>query len=226
MTSSNEPSAAWFPPILDTADRSDKHAALRPSDSRTEDGEWVYPELVGPGEEGANGDPQDPSELTEAEESYERGYADGLRDGQEKAGEEIAPATEAITKAAQALENMKGELRRDIEGSIHALAIAIARQLVQREVSADPSITRDLVNRGLELLPLDASIEIRMNPSDLAQLGDELAQSAVQVEGSAIQCVEDPSLERGSFLLESPFRLIDGRVDHALRSFYERLEHE
>ena len=85
---------------------------------------------------------------------------------------------------------------------------------------------KDLVHRGLELLPLDASMEVRLHPADLAQLEGELTRSSAHGEGSTIQCVEDPSLERGSFLLESPFRLIDGRVDHALSSFYERLEHE
>ena len=225
MTSSNELSAAWFPPNLDADVSTDRHPA-RPSDSRTTDGEWVFPELVGFGEGADRRDSEDPSDLTEVDESYDRGYADGLRDGMEKAAEEIGPATEAVRKAAQALESMKGEFLRDVEGCIHALAIAVARKLVQREVSVDPSITKDLVNRGLELLPLDASIEIRLHPDDLAQLGQEFAKPASQAKGSTIQCVEDPSLERGSFFLESPFRLIDGRADHALRNFYERLQHE
>jgi flagellar biosynthesis/type III secretory pathway protein FliH len=149
-----------------------------------------------------------------------------MRDGMEKAAEEIAPATEAMMKAALALDGMKDELTRDVEGSVHALAVAIARRILQREISADPSMMRDLIQRGLELLPLDAAIEVHLHPADLAQLGDELAASASRREGSVIRCVEDDSLERGSFLLESPFRLIDGRIDHALRSFYERLQHE
>ena len=40
---------------------------------------------------------------------------------------------------------------------------------------------------------------------------------------SAQHWVVDPSLEAGSFRLVSPERIIDGRVDVALRALYERL---
>ena len=223
MTSSNELSAAWFPPHLE-AEASTGRATGQASRRRVEDGEWFYPQLAGPGV-GAD-DPEAQADPTQGDASYERGYADGMRTGMEKAAREIGPATEAMMKAAVALDSVKDEFLRDLEGSVHALAVAIARQLVQREVAGDPSITRDLVRRGLELLPQDAAIEVRLHPVDLAQLGEELATKASRLEGSVIRCIEDPSLDRGSFLLESPFRLIDGRIDHALRSLYEKLQHE
>jgi hypothetical protein len=39
----------------------------------------------------------------------------------------------------------------------------------------------------------------------------------------AVHWIADPSLDRGSFRLSSPERLVDGRADVALRSLYERL---
>jgi hypothetical protein len=58
---------------------------------------------------------------------------------------------------------------------------------------------------------------VRLNPADLGALG--LGPGA----GAPVQWTADPVLEPGSFVVESPARVVDGRTDVALRQLFERL---
>src|SRR5205814_5385178 len=90
---------------------------------------------------------------------------------------EVAPAAEMLARVIAHLSEFADEFARDRARNLQALALAVARHLVQREMVHDPSIVRDLVARALELMPLDAEIAIRVNPQDLVALGDTLAQA-------------------------------------------------
>jgi hypothetical protein len=65
-----------------------------------------------------------------------------------------------------------------------------------------------------------------LNPTDLEVLQGKLDQMEIAGRPLNVQWFEDGSLERGSFLLETPLRVVDGRTEDALRALYERLSHD
>lgn len=138
----------------------------------------------------------------------------------------VARAVDLLGRAAAQLEAIAHEFEHDRERNVQSLAIAIARSIVQRELQADPALVGTLVRRALDLLPLDTTLEIRLHPDDLAALGGEAPRLLPEGRALAVQWVPDETLEPGSFVIESPQRLVDGRTDVALRQLYERLEHE
>ena len=220
MTSSNETPAAWPLPDLCPPPR----GRARPEDANaTSDGAWPLPELC---PSGADPEGAAAPRLSEQEKAYERGYRDGLREAESLAEQKIRPATEAILGVFESLSAAEAEFTRDRARNLQGLAIAVARKLIQREIAADPTIVGDLVQRALELLPLDHTLEVRLHPADLAALGGELGRITPADRGLTVQWTADPTLERGGFLVESPLRIVDGRSDMALRSLYERLEYE
>jgi len=75
----------------------------------------------------------------------------------------------------------------------------------------------------VSLLPAGTPIEVRANPVDLTALGNHLDLREPDGRPLAIHWVADPAIERGSFTLASPERLVDGRTDVALRALYDRL---
>lgn len=159
------------------------------------------------------------SELTEAARRH--GYEEAARIEAERA----RSALQAVARVADHLESISAAFAHDRERDLHGLAIAVARQLVQHELTIDPLRVGELVRRALELLPLDTSLEIRLNPEDLRTLGAavELLLPGRQV---SLNWVADPSIDRGGFVVENPHRIIDGRADVALRNLYERLERD
>ena len=110
--------------------------------------------------------------------------------------------------------------------NVYALALAVAKHLIQREVKAEPTIVRDLVEQALDLVPTDVALEVRLNPDDLAAIDDQLSRVGAGGRPLHAQWIADASLDRGSFLLETPLRVVDGRTDIALRSLYDRLSHD
>jgi len=187
----------------------------------TADGGLLLPELESvPGRGGLA------PHVTEADEAYERGFAAGLREGDARAQERVRNALELLGRVGEYLHTAQSAFVRDRARDLHGLALAVARRLVQRELTADPELVRELVARALDLVPLEAQLDIRVHPDDVPVL--ESAPPAPTSEGGApsIQWVPDPTIERGSFVVETPMRIVDGRTDFALRSLYERLEYE
>jgi len=105
------------------------------------------------------------------------------------------------------------------EENIAALAVMVARHIVQREVNADPSFVRDVVQSAMAQYPLDQEITIRINPEDLIA-----CRASIEEAGRReIRWISDVSILRGGCLTEGRERIIDGRVDTALERAYRSL---
>lgn len=159
-------------------------------------------------------------------DAFARGAEEAKLRERQRLEEQARAALATVHGVAERLSELEADLVRDRERDLQAMAVAVARHLVQGELIADPNRLAGLIQRALDLLPLDLRIEVRLNPADLAVLGAAVATP--RPEGRAVELVwiADPAVERGGFMLETPQRIIDGRVDVALRDLYERLGHE
>lgn len=180
-------------------------------------GPWGLPDLgdLGPGAPEMAPDP--------VEVARQEGYDDGFAAGLAQARRELDPARDALGKVV-------GEVRREIsaarqraESNLYALGLAVARWLMLREVTADPAAVEPLIRKAVALLPAGSTIGIHANPADVEALSHGVDFAEPDGRPIAVHWVADASLDRGSFRLVSPERIIDGRVDVALRALYERL---
>jgi flagellar assembly protein FliH len=157
---------------------------------------------------------------------YEEGFAAGEAAGREAGEALVEPALRALHGIMQRLEATEAEFARERERNLTALALVVARKLVQQEIEVRPDVLQSLVAKALELVPPGAASEVRMHPADLEALVPGIEKMAVDGRAPAVQWVGDPSLSRGGFLVDSPVRVVDGRVDSALRQLYERIDHD
>jgi flagellar biosynthesis/type III secretory pathway protein FliH len=160
----------------------------------------------------------DPEQL-----AYNRGYEVGKADATEEASRTIKRAAGLLVSTAEALDAARLGVVRELEDSVYLLALAVARHLILREVSADPAVVRDLVQRGLEAFPVGSRVEIHVHPDDLTALRSQFELPGSDSRTTEIQWTADPSVERGGCTLETPHRVVDGRVDLALRDLYHRM---
>lgn len=161
---------------------------------------------------------------TQLEEARERGYAEGVADGAVSAQSALDPVVAALTAVVTHIDGAQLQFARDRERNLEALAIAIARKLVQREVTADPGLLAGMVARATQMLSDEPRVRVRLHPADLDLLGDRLEVLVIAGRSPVVQWTADPILERGSFVAESPRRFVDGRLDVALRELYERFD--
>ncbi len=157
------------------------------------------------------------------------GYAAGRDAG--RSAEQVRLAT-ALTAAEQALDHLHaGESRwlEQLEDNVCALAVAIARQVIGRELESDPSTLTDLLRRALSEFPIDQPVSIRVNPLDLAMLAashpvDEgPGGTAAVAPNRETRWIADPTVISGGCIVEGRERIIDGRVDAALERVYRRM---
>ncbi len=175
----------------------------------------------GPPELGASGTVRDPG--TPTDQAYAQGFSDGYAEGVARASERLAPVRAALGELLGEMERALVAVRQASEANVVALAMVVARWLFQRDVEIDTATVEGLVRRAVGLLPPGAAIEVSAHPADLEALGGHLELREPDGRLLAVHWVGDSTLERGSFQVISPERLIDGRADVALRSLYERL---
>lgn len=195
----------WLPPALSRA----------PETAPVASGDWALPDL---------GAPLAVAEPVDA--SFEAGYAAGLRDGSSQAVQQLRPAAQVLQGVARELESRRADLFNDRQRDLEALALAVARRMVQREVQVDPTVLRGWIADAIALLPHDLSVDVRLHPEELAAIApmrDTLVSADSDVK---LRWIADVSVGRAGFVVESPQRLVDGRLDVALRALYERLGQE
>lgn len=164
-----------------------------------------------------------PQELARIEAAA---YAHGRADGEKMAWAELLPRIESIGDAlGEALEDVRLHQQRwtsNAEENLAVLAVAVARQLIAREVEGDPSIVAGLVQRALSQFPLEQQVAVRLHPEDVDSC-NALLQPSEGNKFHEIRWVADPMVHRGGCMVEGRERIIDGRVDTALERIYRSI---
>jgi flagellar biosynthesis/type III secretory pathway protein FliH len=182
---------------------------------------WPLPELAhAAGEIG--GAPEAPGPSPE-ERAYARGIEAGRAEAMAEANRTLKRAAGLLVSTAEALDAARLSVVRELEDGVYLLALAVAKHLIQREVSADPTVVRDLVQRGIEAFPVGSRVEIHLNPEDLSALRSQFGLPASDGRAADLQWTADPAIERGGCTLETPYRVVDGRVDMALKEIFHRM---
>lgn len=154
--------------------------------------------------------------------AYARGHADAVRSTR---AEHDASLTSALAALADALDTVRLHEARwtaNAEENLAALAVVVAQHIVEREVTIDPTIVRDLVRRALAEFPLDQVIIVRLHPDDITTCGGMLTPDAAG-RMQDVRWIADPTLHRGGCLVEGRERVIDGRVDTSLERAYRSI---
>ena len=183
---------------------------------------WPLPELargIAPGQVAL----PVPAAPSPEEDAYSRGHEAGRAEALSEANRTLKRAAGLLVSTAEALDAARLNTVRELEDSVYLLALAVAKQLIQREVVADPTIVRDLVQHGIESFPVGSHVEIHLNPEDLSALRSQFGLPSADGRAADLQWIADPSIERGGCTLETPQRVADGRVDTAMKEFFHRM---
>lgn len=164
------------------------------------------------------------------EAAYRKGYQEGLEEGQRRAAEQARQNESSLDAERQrlreravrleqiltALAEPVAQLDKEVEEQLLELVLAVSRQLIRRELKADPGQIIAVVREAVSLLPV-ATREYRLalHPEDAALVREALAMEDGQ-GNRPWTIVEDPTLTRGGCRVVSEISYIDATVERQL----------
>lgn len=155
-------------------------------------------------------------------EGYEKGFAQGEKAGRELGEKRFDSVVKSFAEVLEEVRRLKEELYQQGEQEMIKLVLAIARRVIQKEVSTDEKIILAMIQSALKYIADQGEIRVKLNPSDLeyaSQHKGEIMEGVRQVifEG-------DEGISRGDAIIESNRGVIDCGIEKHLQEVEEALK--
>jgi flagellar assembly protein FliH len=158
-------------------------------------------------------------------EAYERGFAEGKALGKEQSAAELAPTMDRLGRSLTSLALLRSRMRKDAEKELLALAIAVARRVMHRELTLDPESIGGLIKVALEKLQAREQCRVRVSPAQEAAVRASLERFST---AHKLEVLTDSSLQCGDLLFETAHGTLDASIEAQLREiergFADRLQ--
>jgi flagellar assembly protein FliH len=153
----------------------------------------------------------------EAEQRTLDAYQQGLKDGHKAAAHEMDAKVDVINgRLARTMEELTGvrqRYRHEAEEDVVALALAIARRILHRELTIAPEALLGLVKAALEKIDGRELHSVRVRPEDAAMIQQHFEKMGLP---RRVEVIADPGLERGAAILDSSRGALDASVETQL----------
>jgi flagellar assembly protein FliH len=147
-----------------------------------------------------------PDTATVEREAFMKGYAQGEKAGREVAGTHVEDMLRRLTASIEEMASLRAEIYRRSEPQMVHLALAIARRVVQREISLDRSLLLGMARAALDRLADYSAATIRLHPADYAAVAASLTADGTHPH---VQIAPDPMVSPGGCLVQSDLGSMD-----------------
>jgi flagellar assembly protein FliH len=146
-------------------------------------------------------------------DGFEQGFDEGSKKGYEENVHLLQTQAATLVSLLNALSEPFKALDEEVEKALINLVIAIATQIIRREIKLDPGQIVAAVRETINVLPLASQkISLKLHPEDA-----ELVRSALVLEMTpSWSLVEDPLITRGGCKVDTEVSHVDATVEHRL----------
>lgn len=145
--------------------------------------------------------------------AFEQGYREGERIGKQMGERAIEAVIKRYDRSILGFAAAQRDLAACMEQEAARLGMEIAKKIVRREVSADPDLVVALASMAVKKAVSQSGAVLRVSVGDAERI--RLSMHDLR---SSITVREDPSLERGDFVLDTAQSHFDGRIDAQVES--------
>jgi flagellar assembly protein FliH len=157
------------------------------------------------------------SRTPEIEQHLTAARQKGFEEGQAASRKTHAGQVETMQmKLARSIEEITGSrarYRREAEQDVVALALAVARRILHRELTVAPEALLGLVKAALDKMEAREVHQVRVSRQDAGMVRQFFEQMGLP---HRVEVLGDPNLLPGGVLLESSRGLLDASVDTQL----------
>ena len=170
------------------------------------------------------------------DEGHQKGYAAGLNAAKQEINQRMGEIDQqmraldeqakAYTELMQALAAPLEQLDEEMESQLVSLSTAIARQLVHRELTIDPSQVFVAVRKTVGLLPLaQRRVSVHLHPHDAVIVRERMVDASHSKE-LLWTLVDDPFMTRGGCRVVTDSSQVDASIETRLKDVLKHLLHE
>ncbi|HTC89497.1 MAG TPA: FliH/SctL family protein [Bryobacteraceae bacterium] len=146
-------------------------------------------------------------------DAHQKGFYEGQAAGRQSRTPEVEAMQVKLARSIEDLTGARPRYRREAERDVVALALAIARRILHRELTVAPEALLGLVKAALEKLEARELHQVRVSSQDAAMVRQFFEQMGLP---QRVEVLADPNLVPGSVILESGQGLLDASVDTQL----------
>jgi flagellar assembly protein FliH len=149
-----------------------------------------------------------------AKEAWENGLRAGEAAARKSHDEQLRTTLELLAKTVAEVSSIRSETIRRAEADTVRLSIEIARRVLHRELSVDPSALEALIKAAIARLQTQEIYRVRVHPDLEPLMRTSLEQAG---RGSAVELISDRALPKGGASFEINRGTLDASLDTQLR---------
>ena len=154
-------------------------------------------------------------------EAYREAFDQGLAEGREAGRAAARVEVDRLDGLLQGLARPFSTLDEAVERELLALALALARQIVRRELKTDPTQIIGIIRDAIAALPVASrEVRVKLHPEDAAVVRANLAPTERE---RAWTIVEDPVMTRGGCEVVTSTSRIDARLESRIGAILSEL---
>jgi len=155
------------------------------------------------------------------EEAYREAFEQGLAEGREAGRAEVRAQVERLSGMFYDLAKPFESLDQEVERELLTLAMALARQIVRRELKSDPTQIIGIIREAIAALPVAVrDVRVHLHPEDAAVVREHLSPTE---SDRAWTIVEDPVMARGGCQVTTATSRVDARLETRLTAMLSEL---
>jgi flagellar assembly protein FliH len=154
-------------------------------------------------------------------EAHKEAFEQGLAEGREAGRAEVRAQVERLAGMFYDLAKPFEVLDAEVERELLTLAMALARQIVRRELKTDPTQIIGIIREAIAALPVATrDVRVHLHPEDAAVVKQHLSPTENE---RAWTIIEDPVMARGGCQITTATSRIDARLETRLGSILSEL---
>jgi flagellar assembly protein FliH len=158
-------------------------------------------------------------------EAYEKGFAQGEKDGLEIGTKKIDNALDRIHQTLQEMGSYWQEFTRLNEKEILHMICLIAEKVVRGTVKVDHRVVRESIFEALNLAAERSEVTVRLSPQDVEYVKEVRPEFFDRIkELKSITIESDPSVSPGGCFMETAFGQVDARLESQLNEIAKAVE--
>jgi flagellar assembly protein FliH len=143
----------------------------------------------------------------------QQGFEEGQAAGRQSLGGQVEAMQLKLARSIEELAGSRARYRRQAEQDVVALALAVARRILHRELTVAPEALLGLVKAALDKMESRELHQVRVSRQDAAMVKQFFEQMGLP---HRVEVLADANLPPGGVMLESGRGSLDASVDTQL----------